>query len=319
MAYFDRFRRRWAATGTVSPPTDAQADAGFAYLGSNPPTVELFNALFRDIDDKDGWLFENLNGVMVEGGVAPSAADTAGLVTAVRAMVLARTGPLQNLHDADMAVLNAYNAGQDNRLAALEAKGNVAGFGVPGAHTWQAGPRTTRVRVRLCGGGGGGANCNANGTGTSRSGGGGGAGGYAEGIYIVVPGQTYAVVVGAGGGAQSNGGTSSFGGFLSATGGRGATFQSAISSAGGAGGGGSGGNVLNAAGGLGSDGQSGGLVFAGNGAPGPWGGGGRARQLDAPIPAPGFGAGGGGVYDSNDTGVNAPGSPGGPGLVLVEW
>lgn len=86
MAYFDRFRRRWATTGIVAPPTDAQADAGFAYLGANPPTAELFNALFQDLDGKDGWLFDALAAVLAAAGRTPAAGDPAGLLDALRAL-----------------------------------------------------------------------------------------------------------------------------------------------------------------------------------------------------------------------------------------
>jgi len=57
-----------------------------------------------------------------------------------------------------------------------------------------------RINVEVWGGGGG------NGT----TGGGGGGGGYASGLFDVAPGASYTVNIGAGGGANANGGASSF-------------------------------------------------------------------------------------------------------------
>lgn len=86
--------------------------------------------------------------------------------------------------------------------------------------TW-TNPGATRVHVKLIGGGGGGAGyCES-----------GGAGCYAEGIYNVTGVATVAVTVGGGGSyttyynAAGQGGTSSFGSYLSAIGGYGANQQ----------------------------------------------------------------------------------------------
>jgi hypothetical protein len=187
--------------------------------------------------------------------------------------------------------------------------------------TWTVPAGVTRVQATVIGGGGGGSNClptvAAPGSDLS-SGGGGGAGGLAKGIYTVVPGAVIPITIGAGGTSQANGGTTSFSSFCSAGGGGGSAFQSANTSAGGAGGVGVGGNILNLAGGIGSDGQSGPYTSMGNGAPGPFGGGGRAYAGGANrLDAPGFGAGGGGCYASA-AGTNAGGF-GGRGFVILEW
>jgi len=133
----------------------------------------------------------------------------------------------------------------------------------------------SRLKVRVCGGGGGG------GGGASGLGGaGGGAGGYTEAVIQVTPGATIPVTVGAGGagapgtGLGGTGGTSSFGTYLSATGGGGGE-SAATYAAGGAPGTGSGGTMV-AIGGFGSDGNGGTVMFAGNGGASAFGGGGRA-------------------------------------------
>ncbi len=172
------------------------------------------------------------------------------------------------------------------------------------------------IKVRLVGGGGGG------GAGaTSLGGGGGGGGGYAEGVFAVTPGQFYPITVGNGGSGgitdtlgPTAGGSSSFGGLLSATGGA-AGVNAATFAAGGAPGHGAGGS-FNTGGGHGSDGSGSGFVFAGNGGASYFGGGGRAAsaggvvELNAQAP----GSGGGGVY-----GVAGNGGNGAAGLVIVEY
>ena len=87
----------------------------------------------------------------------------------------------------------------------------------PASGTWYN-PGASKVHVKLIGGGGGGAGyCES-----------GGAGGYAEGFYTVKGVSSVAVTVGGGGSyavyyaAGGDGGTTSFGGYLSASGGYGA-------------------------------------------------------------------------------------------------
>lgn len=71
----------------------------------------------------------------------------------------------------------------------------------------------SKLRVRVVGGGGGG----------KIGGAGGGGGGYAHGEFSVTPGDIYSVTVGDGGLQGGDGGTSSFGSLISATGGKGAS------------------------------------------------------------------------------------------------
>jgi hypothetical protein len=161
------------------------------------------------------------------------------------------------------------------------------------------------------GGGGAGGNSTA-----TTAGAGGGAGGTAAGWISVTPGQVINYVVGKGGagagyqGAGGNGGSSSIGSIMSATGGGGAGSPSGC--AGGPGGTGTGGQ-LSLTGGAGNDGN----LYTAN-APGglggasSQGGGGRTATGYAASVSNGQapGSGGGGIYA---TGANSTGGPGGSG------
>jgi hypothetical protein len=129
-------------------------------------------------------------------------------------------------------------------------------FESPGVYSWQVPPGVTRIYLEVWGAGGSGGGTNY--TNPPSGGGGGGAGGYSYGYFDVIPGNTYAVTVGAGGFVDSNqaifdgadGGNSSVGNIIIANGGKGGKGPTSI--AGGIGGLGGVGNYSN--GGNGSDG-----------------------------------------------------------------
>lgn len=176
----------------------------------------------------------------------------------------------------------------------------------------------TQIRVRAVGGGGGGA-----GASSTLAGSGGGGGGYAEAILSVAPGTSIWVTVGAGGagGANAstwgtNGGTSSFGPYIAATGGQGGlVFPGGAS--GGFGGTGYGPQIC-CPGGAGMDGLAGSWLGAASGGASYFGGGGRGARgpwsAGGPSDAQAFGAGGGGAYL-----YAAQGGSGANGVVIVEW
>lgn len=185
--------------------------------------------------------------------------------------------------------------------------------------------------IVIAGGGGGGGSA-PTGAGQMSAGAGGGGGGWARRRLTIAQaiGQTMTVgAFGAGGvlgsGAGSSGGASSFGALLSATGGAGGTFGSAITASNvtfqGSGGGGVGSNgdvngvggvgryaTYSAGGGIGGDG---GLSYLGGGAP--WSSGTSGGITG---PARGSGGGGGVVQSSNATG--SPGGNGGAGLIIID-
>lgn len=86
MAGFDRFLKTWSTGGPVSPPTDQQADFGWDYIGSAPPTVQQFNALFRWLDEKDNWLYGQIARVLIEAGLTPSGTPNTQLLTALQSL-----------------------------------------------------------------------------------------------------------------------------------------------------------------------------------------------------------------------------------------
>jgi hypothetical protein len=182
---------------------------------------------------------------------------------------------------------------------------------VPGVFQWTVPAGVTKAYVVVKGGGGSGRNSQVFGPG-------GGAGGVAEGLVALAPGDVITITVGAGGAGVSysvsgspgmNGAGSSFGGYMSATGGEGG----GSSGAGGKSGIGSGG-TLNY--GLG-DGHSGGRASStAYGFPGSGGGAGGAGSV---VDGSGVGqsllragqspgSGGGGRMDSG--GVSGAGAPG---------
>jgi hypothetical protein len=73
--WFNRFLKTWASLGVKTDPSDAQANAGFAFLGAAPPTVELFNALEQYSDQKDTYLYNQIASVINWGGKTPVETD----------------------------------------------------------------------------------------------------------------------------------------------------------------------------------------------------------------------------------------------------
>jgi len=81
---FNRFNKSWGSSGLLDDPTDPQADAGWAYIGQAPPTVEQFNSVEQWGDDRFNWLYNQIANVITASGGAPSAADLNGLLDAIQ-------------------------------------------------------------------------------------------------------------------------------------------------------------------------------------------------------------------------------------------
>jgi hypothetical protein len=158
-------------------------------------------------------------------------------------------------------------------------------YETPGTYSWKVPPGITKICVELWGGGGGGPGVNL----ANHHSAGGGGGGYGYGCYTVVPGTSYTVTVGGGGGAPSppvgpaqDGGTSSVGNLIYATGGKAGSGPSTNTScsgvAGGAGGTSNGTFVINGQNGTNSQPCSALSGSGGNGGNGGNGGGSISSQ-----------------------------------------
>ena len=176
-----------------------------------------------------------------------------------------------------------------------------------GNNTWTKPTGCTRIRVIVVAGGGGGSNHGESG----------GAGGYAEKTIDVTGISSVIITIGAGGtgvqynGAGGDGGTTSFGAYVSASGGYGANRNS--NHAGGHGGIGSGGDInQRGGGGSGHDGRGGrgGTSFFGGSKFSGWGGNSHAHQEEGNVPP---GAGGFGDHTTH----GPRGSYGANGRVIV--
>ncbi len=199
-------------------------------------------------------------------------------------------------------------------------------FDTPGQVQFVVPAGVTKLMIEVWGGGGGGGEGYPDyNSPNEANGSGGGAGGYGKGVYNVTAGTGYTVVVGAGGGSDSRGGTSSVGSLISATGGAGGANEIYIlgdSYTGSVGGtssapinitGGSG-VFLNIAevhgsGGSAGCGGSGGVGFVYSSPP----------DVDA-YPEPGHVPGGGGSGgESSSEYYDGSGAPGGHGRVVIYY
>ena len=187
-------------------------------------------------------------------------------------------------------------------------------FTSSGTYTKPAGINT--IKVICTGGGGGGGNCpNSN---INQQGSGGGGGGTAIEILDASSITSETVTIGAGGGAQIAGGTSSFGSFCSASGGSAGKQAGGLTAPAAVGGGSGIGGTYNLRGGSGDGGNefgpseqrggSGGDSFFGGGGTGVLGNSGQA----------GSNGGGGGGSVSNQPPTIRGGGAGGDGIVVVE-
>ena len=168
-------------------------------------------------------------------------------------------------------------------------------FSKPGSTTWTAPANVSSVEVLVVAGGGG-----ASGADYATGGGGGGAGGVLyNSAYTVTPGNSYSVVVGAGGASVTSttagnpGGNSTFDTITATGGGRGAGYSGTSAGTGGSGGGGTW-TQNAAAAGIAGQGFAGGAATDGH------------RT----------GGGGGGAGGVGNAGTNTQAGQGGPGLLF---
>ena len=188
---------------------------------------------------------------------------------------------------------------------------NIVVFNTPGVSNWnvpEALQQGRKCQVTVIGGGASGGST----TDITKRGGGGGGGGYSKLLLDLTDVSSVTVTVGSAGagvttGNGASGGSSSFGSYLSATGGQ--YGYGGTSTSGGSSGDGIGGDV-NQGLGWGDDGSANSANCGGNGG-GPGGQGSTVVGMDAT----GYGGGGGGITANSS---NKSGS-GKNGIVIIEW
>lgn len=259
---------------------------GWGIVGpSDQPTLQDFNAM--------GFTLGQIHAYLHQVGVPEW-----------NALQEFHVGSVTNRNSVLYVSLINDNVGDDPELApaswkAYDAPRGSAEFTSAGASAWIVPTGVTRVHVCVIGGGGGGGK--RSGAASASAAGGGAGGGISEGFVTVTPGASITVTVGAAGlGATTvntqgqAGGTSSFGAFLSATGGVGGGVTS-----GGAGGVGTGGSFNSSLG----PGQAG-INFS------------NSATVDAGLTGAGGGPGGSGITFNSGSGSingNPATGPGGGG------
>lgn len=192
-------------------------------------------------------------------------------------------------------------------LDARASQANVVSYQTPGSYNWVVPAGVYEIRTDIYSGGSSGARRN----GTTSGGNGGSSGGFSLQVWQVTPGQTVAIVVGAGAAAETDAFPSQNAGGLSSVTYNAVTVTVTGAAASDTPGEGSGG-LINLTGGTGSSVLT---EFGGDGGicPGPYGCAG-ARGRSTTLPAkPGIGGGGGGA----GTVGNTNGGPGGDGAVFI--
>lgn len=300
-----------ALTGTPTAPTAAQSvnntqiattafvkSAIAGMVGSAPAALDTLNELAAALGNDPNFATTMLNAL---AGKQPL------------------DNTLTNLSGKDVAGLLTYLDLGESTFGAQ----NCVVFDKAGVSTWNVPDivkKGRRVRVKVIGGGGSGGYPAINTTNPSGGGGGGG-GGVSESVIDLTGISTVTITVGSGGTGQNTsasngrqGGTSSFGTYLSATGGDGGGQIS-----GGAGGEGIGGQI-NTSLGPGSPGAS--MISSGNSAVGGSGGGpgGNGQVLgsaeNVAKGAKGPGGGGAGLATEKAGGVTGAGYS---GIVIIYW
>lgn len=306
MARSDSFQKKWAAVPSqFERPSDALIDRGWAGgAAEDPPEAKWENWWHNRVD-------EALAEIESNGALQWFANVPYGVGVAVSHSGLNWISAIAN---SDIEPGSANDAGHwyaaPTGLTALHGRGV---YSSAGTHTWAVPAGVTKVLVTVVGGGGAGGKTST--TAVAPSGGG---GGMTSGIVDVSGVATVAITVGAGGAASvaagvgGNGSASSFGSYLSATGGSG----NPTDKSGGTGGTGSGGDV-SIQGGAGAPSANAAGVASGPGGASALAPGGVCSlgSFDAAQHNGRWPGGGGGGVSSNASQSGA----GADGAVIIEW
>lgn len=260
--------------------------------------------------------------ILRAAGLDPDKMDNTQILAALKKLFLSRSNPFGDIKADGAAAIATALSNLQLGESTFGAQ-NCVVFDKAGVSTWNIPDivkKGRRVRVRVVGGGGSGGYPAINTT-NPAGGGGGGGGGVSESVIDLTGISTVTITVGSGGTGQNTsasngrpGGTSSFGSYLSATGGDGGGQVS-----GGEGGTGVGGKI-NTSLGPGSPGAS--LITTVNSSVGGTGGGpgGNGQVLDSAENvakgAKGPGGGGAGLATKTAGGVTGAGYS---GIVIIYW
>lgn len=293
----------WAAGGDIVTPADTKINNGWV---EEIPPHEYENYIQNKQDLSIAHI--NQHGIAIWDSVTEYQAN--------RSLVQGSNGRIYKAATTNTNV----NPTTDSSGAWYDInESNMVVFSTPGVYTWTV-PATLksgfkRPKVTVTGGGGSGGSGD-----TSNRGAGGGAGGTAIGTVNLSGVNTVTITVGSGGGRKTsavangeNGSQSSFGTYLVGQGGNLGQRSAASSNVAGGLGGSASGGALNLKGGDGSDGPNatagGG---SGDGGASFWGGGirsGTGTSSNTVNNTPGSGGGSGTLVSS----------PGGHGIVVIEW
>jgi hypothetical protein len=315
----------------ISSGTLAMAQLPSAAVTNGEAGTTLGGAFHGTFSGDGSGLF-NLNASQITNGTLALAQLPSGVITN-GANGVGLTGLFSGIFTGDGSGLTNLNAaqitsgifvGDGSGLTNISAGPQIAVFATPGTNQFVVPSNVWQIAVEVWGGGGGGGNAgNLTLDNPDSGGGGGGGGGYGKQSFAVTPGNTYVVVVGAGGGPVSPGEPSSLGALISAAGGQaGGTPSNGLALPGKGGGSIA---LFNITGQTGTP-WVGGRLSGDGGSAAAGGGGGRgainndaatSAVITAPEPGQSPGGGGGGGRHFSTTSI--PGANGGNGRVVVYY
>lgn len=110
--FFDAFGYEWAESGSVVSLQDGQYKAGWAFIGSTPPSVEQFNAVQKITDEKANWLYAQFSVAAAARGVIVTAASLDVLQNLLNTMTAPASETVAGI--AEIATSVEAQAGTDN-------------------------------------------------------------------------------------------------------------------------------------------------------------------------------------------------------------
>ncbi|VEB26143.1 Uncharacterised protein [Actinobacillus lignieresii] len=88
ISLMDLFQRiKWASSGTIYDMSKTNYNWGWGFLGDDTPTVQDFNFVQQCNDEKDQWLFNQINEVLKEQGIQATEQEITSLRDAIKKMI----------------------------------------------------------------------------------------------------------------------------------------------------------------------------------------------------------------------------------------